>query len=98
MAIPQVGFQKGRAIIVTPLFAIMGLIIPVLGGAIIFNEWSGQKIGVFIVNVGALLAIVIGVAILSIYNVKEPRSIKEEKEELVLHANEEQEDNPNRNE
>ena len=36
----QVAYQRGKAVIVAPIFAVLAMIMPVFAGIIIFNDWS----------------------------------------------------------
>ena len=84
MVLPLVGFQRGKAIIVTPIFAILGLITPVIGGIIIFSEWSALSAGYIIAKICALVILVVGVTILSYYSVKQPTLLEEKSSEELL--------------
>lgn len=84
MVLPLVGFQRGKAIIVTPIFAILGLITPVIGGIIIFSEWSALSAGYIIAKICALVILVVGVTILSYYSVKQPTLQEENSSEELL--------------
>lgn len=88
MILPLVGFQRGKAIIVTPIFAILGLITPVLGGIIIFSEWSTIGTGFIIAKAIALAVIIVGVTILSYFSVKQPTQEENSTEELLKIENE----------
>ena len=79
--LPQIGFQKGKAIRVTPLFSIMALISPVIGGVIIFAEWSNLSIGFLIGKIIALIVITIGVIIISITSVQQKSTDEPKNEE-----------------
>lgn len=64
----QVGFQKGKAVVVGPLFSVLGMILPVLAGVIIFGEWNAQtslNIGLQVVGI---IVIIVGIIILSFYS------------------------------
>jgi drug/metabolite transporter (DMT)-like permease len=66
MVTMQVGFQKGKAVIVATLAQVTALVMGVLGGIVIFNEWDGlapEIIAVKLIAVGAILA---GIVILSL--------------------------------
>ncbi|MBD3192296.1 MAG: hypothetical protein GF308_16775 [Candidatus Heimdallarchaeota archaeon] len=71
MVLPQVGFQKGRAIIVTPLFSVIALLTPCIGGVILFNEWSNSGFWMIFSKIIAIVVIVIGVGILSFRSEKQ---------------------------
>ncbi|MHA1820354.1 MAG: DMT family transporter [Promethearchaeota archaeon] len=68
LAVQQVGFQKGKAIIVTPITSILNLVLGVLSGIIIFSEWNGEPLTNIIIKSVALIIVVAGVSILSLYS------------------------------
>lgn len=79
----QVGFQKGKAVVVSPLNAVFNVMISVLGGVIIFSEWDGLDQTVIIWNIIALIAILIGVVVLSFLTTKdEPKTQEQQKPEV----------------
>lgn len=63
MVMQNMGFQKGRAVIVGPLFAVLSIVTPAMAGIVIFSEWGGltpaqvqfQIIGGAIVCLGFLI-------------------------------------------
>jgi multidrug transporter EmrE-like cation transporter len=63
--IQQMGFQHGKAIIVAPLVTILSLLISTFGGLVVFQEWAGLDQNALILKIISLVAIVVGVAILS---------------------------------
>jgi len=73
LATLQIGFQKGRAIVVSPLNAVLNVMIGVFGGIIIFSEWDGLEQSIILWKVIALIAILIGVAVLSLLTTKEEK-------------------------
>lgn len=82
----QVAYQRGKAAIVAPIFAVLAMITPVFGGAVIFNEWDsyfGNKTSWLLISKIIALAIIsIGAIILSINSAKRRRfDICEEIEE-----------------
>lgn len=70
----QVAYQRGRAVIVAPIFAVLAMMIPVFGGIIIFEEWSyyfaENKFGLMVGKIIALAIISIGAIVLSIYSTR----------------------------
>jgi drug/metabolite transporter (DMT)-like permease len=70
----QVAYQRGKAIIVAPIFAVIAMISPVFGGIIIFGEWNymitQQLWGILAGKLIALAIVCIGVIILAIYSAK----------------------------
>jgi drug/metabolite transporter (DMT)-like permease len=83
-ALPQVAFQKGKAIIVTPIFNVMALIMPIFAGIIIFNEWSTFKTWLIIVKAVSLVVIAAGVYVLSYIGTQcELQNMKKESEQKI---------------
>ncbi|MGC9781608.1 MAG: hypothetical protein HZR80_20380 [Candidatus Heimdallarchaeota archaeon] len=76
--LPQIAFQKNRAVVATPIFAVMALLTPFFGGVIIFSEWSGGLIWVTALRIIALVIITIGVLLLSYSSTK--TKVQEEKD------------------
>ncbi|HUT81025.1 MAG TPA: DMT family transporter [Candidatus Bathyarchaeia archaeon] len=70
----QVAYQKGKAVIVAPIFSVFAMMTPVFGGIIIFNEWNvyitEEKLGLMSGKIIALVIIVIGVIILSRFSAR----------------------------
>ncbi|MHA1125731.1 MAG: DMT family transporter [Candidatus Heimdallarchaeota archaeon] len=84
---PQVGFQKGKAIVVTPLFAIAALLTPIFGGIIIFAEWEGLAVGILVAKIIALILILVGVILISLYSTRSKSGVEiEEKQEDEQHT------------
>lgn len=63
--VQQVGFQKGKAVIVAPLTSIGTLIFSIIGGVLIYEEWAGLPQNLITWKIIALIIVVIGVIILS---------------------------------
>jgi len=64
----QFGFQKGKAIIVTPIYAVCGVVIPVIVGALVFGEFATYDPTTIGLKIFGVLLTVVGIAILSIFN------------------------------
>ncbi|HUT80188.1 MAG TPA: DMT family transporter [Candidatus Bathyarchaeia archaeon] len=80
---PQIAFQRGKAVIVTPIFSVMSLTTPVFCGIIVFSEWSGLAVSVLIMKIVSIVLVVGGVIILSYLNAKSTnQNIKEDTSEL----------------
>ncbi|NHJ33050.1 MAG: hypothetical protein FK732_09310 [Asgard group archaeon] len=75
----QLGYQKSKAVIVSPLFSMASLVTPVIGGLVIFSEWQSNSIGTIIGKSIALTLITIGILLLSIASAKD--RMEEEKED-----------------
>ena len=58
MFLQQMSFQKGRAVVVTPVFAATSVVLPLAVGALVFGETVGWT------TIAAVLSIVIGVVLL----------------------------------
>ncbi|MHA1742685.1 MAG: DMT family transporter [Candidatus Heimdallarchaeota archaeon] len=71
--LPQVGFQKGKAIIVSPLFSVSALVTAVIGGVIVYSEWSNLSIGFIIGKIVALVVTITGIVILSIASLQQSK-------------------------
>jgi uncharacterized membrane protein len=65
MVLQQFGFQKGRAIVLAPIFAVCTVVFPALTGVVAFDEWARFDPWVVWAKSAAVLAIVAGVAVLS---------------------------------
>ncbi|MCF2143671.1 MAG: EamA family transporter [Candidatus Heimdallarchaeota archaeon] len=81
--LPQIAFQKGKAVIVAPIFSIMTLTIPVFGGMIIFSEWANLATWVLAVKSLSLLLLVIGVVLLSYSSVRPPEQEQDKDKEII---------------
>ncbi len=66
----QIGFQKGKAVIVAPIYSVLGMILPVLSGIIILGEWNTQPLVNIILQIVGLIVITVGIIILSFYGEK----------------------------
>jgi len=82
--LPQIGFQKGKAIIVSPLFSVSALLTAVVGGVIVYSEWSSLGIGFIIGKIIALIVTISGIIILSITSIQQSK--KEAEGENNLNA------------
>jgi len=76
----QLGYQKSKAVIVSPLFSMASLITPIIGGLIIFSEWSSYSVGIIIAKSVALVLITIGILLLSIASTRETKKLEDNKE------------------
>jgi len=78
----QVAYQRGKAVIVAPIFAVLAMIVPVFAGIIIFSDWAifveQNMIGKIIWKIVAFGIIIAGAVILS---TKSARTHKKENEE-----------------
>ncbi|MHA1556445.1 MAG: DMT family transporter [Candidatus Heimdallarchaeota archaeon] len=77
----QVAYQRGKAVIVAPIFAVLAMIVPVFAGIIIFSDWAifveQNMIGKIIWKIVAFGIIIAGAVILS---TKSARTHKKENE------------------
>ena len=76
----QFGYQKSKAVIVSPLFSVASLIVPIIGGLVIFSEWSSYSIGIIIAKSFALVLITGGILLLSITSTKETEKLADKNE------------------
>jgi len=83
----QIAYQRGKAIIVAPIFAVVAMISPVFGGIIIFGEWnyliSQQLYGILAGKIIALVVVCVGVVILATYSAKNRKFEEAAKKELT---------------
>lgn len=63
--VQQVGFQKGRAIILTPIFTVGCVLLPALAGILVFDEWRGLAPEHSVLRIGGLLLLLIGAGLLA---------------------------------
>ncbi len=85
---PQIGYQKGKAIVVAPLFAIAAILTPIIGGIIIFSEWADIDPGILAAKIIGLVLILVGVILLSLYSARSKSGEETtEKSEEVLEEN-----------
>jgi drug/metabolite transporter (DMT)-like permease len=75
MVIQQIGFQKGKAIVLTPIYTVASLIVPALVGVALFNEWSGDSSLYIYINVISMIAVTIGVGLVSFFNAKQENEL-----------------------
>ena len=66
MVFQQLGFQKGRAIVLTPLFTVGTVVLPAVTGVVAFDEWARFGAGIVAAKVAAIVVLVAGVAVLSV--------------------------------
>jgi len=76
----QVAYQRGKAVIVAPIFTVLAMIVPVFGGILIFEEWNfyfiENKLGLMAGKIVALVIISIGAITLSMYSAKKERMLR----------------------
>lgn len=82
----QVAYQRGKAVIVAPIFAVFAMLTPVLAGVIIFNDWAiliiEGTLWKLILKIISLIVIVAGAIILSLHSARREQKEIEEDEEL----------------
>ncbi len=78
---PQIAFQRGKAVIVTPIFSVMSLTTPVFCGIIVFSEWNDLATLTLIMKIISIVLVIGGVIILSYLNAK---SKNQEIKEIVI--------------
>jgi len=73
----QVAYQRGKAVIVAPIFAVLAMIVPVFGGILIFDEWNfyftESKFGLMAGKIIALVVVSVGAILLSVYSARQGR-------------------------
>ncbi|NHJ32522.1 MAG: hypothetical protein FK732_06650 [Asgard group archaeon] len=73
----QVAYQRGKAVIVAPIFSVLAMIVPVFGGILIFDEWSyyftENKFGLMAGKIIALIIVSVGAILLSLYSARQGR-------------------------
>ncbi|MBN1330552.1 MAG: hypothetical protein JXA54_13845 [Candidatus Heimdallarchaeota archaeon] len=87
----QIAYQKGKAVIVAPIFSVFAMITPVFGGIIIFSEWNYYfiegKFGLMSGKIIALVIVTIGAIILSRFSARKRKfdtcEISEEKSDSL---------------
>lgn len=73
----QIAYQRGRAVIVAPIFAVIAMAVPVTGGIIILAEWACLSPAMIAIKVISLIIISIGMVILSISSARHKRLAKQ---------------------
>jgi drug/metabolite transporter (DMT)-like permease len=64
MVLQQIGFQKGSAVVLAPVFAVTCVAFPALAGAVLFGEWTGLAQSAIVLRLTGLLVIAAGVVAL----------------------------------
>ena len=67
MVMQQFGFQKGKAVVVAPVYTVATVVLPALVGVVVFGEWARFGGGVAAGQAGAMVLILAGTAVLSAY-------------------------------
>ncbi len=67
MVMQQFGFQKGRAVVLAPIYTVATVVLPALAGVALFGEWAGFDDATIAVQIGAMVLVLCGTAILSAY-------------------------------
>ncbi|MFW9924059.1 MAG: DMT family transporter [Candidatus Thorarchaeota archaeon] len=82
----QVAYQRGKAVIVAPIFSVFAMLTPVLAGVIIFNDWAiliiEGTVWKLILKMVSLIVIVAGAIILSLHSARKEQKELVEDEEL----------------
>ena len=78
----QVAYQRGKAVIVAPIFAVLAMIVPVFAGIIIFNDWEilieSNMMVKMILKIVAFVIIIVGAIVLSIHSARSDEKMCEE--------------------
>ncbi len=80
---PQIAYQKGKVVLVAPIFAVMALIVPVFGGIIIFSEWNDLAPWNLSLKIVAIILVLSGVMILSYFHKRPTKAAVQEEEKIV---------------
>lgn len=70
MALQQFGFQKGRAIVLTPIFTAVFVLVPAAIGVALFDEWAQMSRGAIGWKLGGMGILIAGVVLLSATSVR----------------------------
>lgn len=90
----QVAYQRGRAVIVAPIFAVFAMIMPVFAGVIIFDDWNalileGTSWKIYL-KIVALVIIIVGAVILSIHSARVQNKLEQRTDSEIEDENEEE--------
>ena len=77
MVIQQLGFQKGQAVGLVPMYTVLSLILPALVGVWLFDEWLGNSSVIVSLNVIAMIAVSVGTVLLAFFNAKQESEKKQ---------------------
>jgi drug/metabolite transporter (DMT)-like permease len=88
----QVAYQRGRAVIVAPIFSVLAMVVPVLAGVIIFNDWlvfvTTGSLWRIVLKILAMAIIIAGAVILSIHSARVKEKITKQEGAIKQEANE----------
>jgi hypothetical protein len=68
MVYQQLGFQKGKAIVLTPLFTVGTVVVPALTGVVVFDEWARFDAPIVLAKAAAIVVLLAGVTMLSYFS------------------------------
>jgi drug/metabolite transporter (DMT)-like permease len=71
MTLQQYGFQKGKAIILVPVFTTLTILLPMLVGIVLFQEWQQYSPSEILLKLGAMFLLLFGVLMLSYFNTRQ---------------------------
>ncbi|GAB4310371.1 MAG: hypothetical protein Kow0069_10470 [Promethearchaeota archaeon] len=77
MILQNLGFQKGRAVVVGPVFSVMTIVLPTLAGVLVFNEWALLPLVNCVIQIAGIGVVSVGILVLSWFGAS-----KEEKDVL----------------
>jgi drug/metabolite transporter (DMT)-like permease len=70
MVTQQVGYQKGKIIVVNPIVNVMAIILPAIAGIVMFGEWNTYTAAIIGVKIVAMTMLLLGVVALSLFNAR----------------------------
>jgi uncharacterized membrane protein len=68
MVFQQLGFQKGKAVILAPIFTVCTVVIPVFTGVVFFGDWLRFSFLIAAIRAGAIIMLLAGITVLSYFN------------------------------
>lgn len=96
----NIAYQRGDSVIIAPIWTSVQLILPVLYGIIVFNEWAQLSLEEILLQVGGSLVMLLSIILLSISNGLKEDALKQasqskastseienDKDERPLHSN-----------
>jgi len=72
MVLQQVGFQKGRAVVLAPVYTVGFILLPAIAGALLFGELADEPPGTLVLRSAGLAGLLGGAALLSLASVTGP--------------------------
>jgi drug/metabolite transporter (DMT)-like permease len=66
----QLGFQKGRGVILISIFNVLTVLVPTIAGIIMFGEWDNVDSSIITVKIISFVILLAGIVLLSIFTQK----------------------------